>query len=66
MNTPKRRRRKIELATKKGIFPPLSLVMFHQKEKNIIHINNIKTFSIKNFKNIMSIERELMNYTHIL
>ncbi len=58
VNAFKRGRKKIELAIEKVILREkkqlgnlffLSLVIFHQKEKIVIHISNIRTFNIKVF-----------------
>jgi len=61
MNIPKRGRMKKKLVAKKVIVHKqkqlvkkkfLSLVMFCQKEKIVIHISNIRTFNIRKFKSL--------------
>jgi hypothetical protein len=69
MNTPKRGMEKKKLATKKVILGKqqlgkkkfLSLAMFHQREKIVMHIGNIKTFNIKKIKNISLDIQSILN-----
>jgi hypothetical protein len=63
MNTPKRGRRTKELIVEKVIVGKKPRIIFFpfthdvlRKRKIVIYINNIKTFNIKVFKNIISLD----------